>query len=230
MASTARKASGTDRRLLAESSRVRSNHWVAAVMAGLHRVHHHVAGQGADTLAAHGVALVGHGGGADLVLFKGLLHLLQVAEQAHVGGKLAGGLGNAGQGGQHACSPSSGNRSGRRPGRTASKPISRAIFRSSSLTFSWSPSNSSRKAGLGAGGALGAQQLQGGQMRCSTSSRSISSSFIHRVARLPTVTSWAGWKWVKPRVGRALYSSANLASACDAPAPACPGPAPVPPA
>ena len=34
MASTARNASGTDTRLLAESSSVRSNHWVAAVKAG----------------------------------------------------------------------------------------------------------------------------------------------------------------------------------------------------
>ena len=30
-------------------------------------------------------------------------------------------------------------------------------------------------------------------------------------ARLPTVTSWAAWKWVKPRVGRALYCRANPA-------------------
>ena len=51
------------------------------------------------------------------------------------------------------------------------------------------------------------------EMRCSTSSRSSSRSFIHREARLPTVTSWAAWKWVKPRVGRALYSRANLARA-----------------
>ena len=29
-------------------------------------------------------------------------------------------------------------------------------------------------------------------MRYSTSFKSISSSFIHRVARLPTVTGWAG--------------------------------------
>ena len=35
MPSTARKDSATAIRLLAESSRVRSNHWVAAVMAGL---------------------------------------------------------------------------------------------------------------------------------------------------------------------------------------------------
>ena len=34
IASTARNASGTDSRLLAESSKVRSNHWVAAVRAG----------------------------------------------------------------------------------------------------------------------------------------------------------------------------------------------------
>ena len=35
MASTARNASGMEMRLLAESSRVRSNHWVAVVTAGL---------------------------------------------------------------------------------------------------------------------------------------------------------------------------------------------------
>ena len=68
---------------------------------GVDRVGHNVPGQGADALAAHGVALVGHGGGTDLVLLKGLLHLLQVAEQPQVGGELAGGLGDAGQGGNH---------------------------------------------------------------------------------------------------------------------------------
>ena len=89
---------------------------VAVVMAGLHGVGHDVAGQGADALAAHGVALVGHGGGADLVLLKGLLHLLHVAQQAQVRGELVGGLGDAGQGGEHSGSPPSGSRSGRRPG------------------------------------------------------------------------------------------------------------------
>ena len=41
----------------------------------VHGVGHQVAAQGADALGAHGVALVGHGAGADLVLFEGLLHL-----------------------------------------------------------------------------------------------------------------------------------------------------------
>ena len=38
-------------------------------------VDHDVAGQGCDPLAAHGVALVCHGGGTDLVFLKGLFHL-----------------------------------------------------------------------------------------------------------------------------------------------------------
>lgn len=29
------------------------------------------------------------------------------------------------------------------------------------------------------------------------------------MARLPTVVSWAGWKWVKPNVGRSRYWAAN---------------------
>ena len=33
-------------------------------------------------------------------------------------------------------------------------------------------------------------------VRWRSSSQSIYSSFIHRVARLPTVVSWAGWPWV----------------------------------
>lgn len=41
---------------------------------------------------------------------------------------------------------------------------------------------------------------------------SIASSWSHRVARLPTVVSWAGWRWVKPNVGTSRYSIANVAS------------------
>jgi hypothetical protein len=37
-------------------------------------------------------------------------------------------------------------------------------------------------------------------------------TWSQRVALFPTVVSWAGWKWVKPRVGRALYCSAKSAS------------------
>ena len=65
--------------------------------AGVQHIHHQVAGKGADALAAHGVALVGHSGGTDLVLLKGLLHLLEVCQQAQVGGKLHAALANTGQ-------------------------------------------------------------------------------------------------------------------------------------
>ena len=52
-------------------------------------------GQGVDALAAHGVALVGHGRGADLLRLEGLLHFLQVLEQAQVAGELGGRGGDA---------------------------------------------------------------------------------------------------------------------------------------
>lgn len=34
-------------------------------------------------------------------------------------------------------------------------------------------------------------------------------TWIHKVARFPTVVSWAGWKWVNPKVGRSLYWAAK---------------------
>ena len=88
MPSMARNPSGTDRRLLAESSSVRSNHCVAEVISRIHSVAHHITGQGSDTLAAHRVALIGHSGRTDLVLFKGLLHFLQMLQQTNVVGHL----------------------------------------------------------------------------------------------------------------------------------------------
>ncbi|MPM60428.1 hypothetical protein SDC9_107279 [bioreactor metagenome] len=42
------------------------------------------AGKGRHALAAHGVALVGHGGRTDLLALKGFLHFLQVGQQADV--------------------------------------------------------------------------------------------------------------------------------------------------
>ena len=54
-----------------------------------------VAAQGADALTPHGVALVRHGGGTNLVLLKRFFHLLEVSQQAQVGGKLHAALGNA---------------------------------------------------------------------------------------------------------------------------------------
>ena len=82
-------------RRLAESSSVRSSHWVEAVIAGSMRQGHHVAREGADALAAHGVALVGHGRGADLTLGEGLVKLLLVRHEAQVRRHLRRALGDA---------------------------------------------------------------------------------------------------------------------------------------
>ena len=41
---------------------------------------------------------------------------------------------------------------------------------------------------------------------------SINRSWSQRVALFPTVVNWAGWRWVKPRVGSERYSFANFAS------------------
>ena len=64
-------------------------------------VRNHVAGQRGDPLAAHGISLIGHGGGTDLALFKRLLHLLQVLQQADVIGHLGGACRDAGEHIQH---------------------------------------------------------------------------------------------------------------------------------
>ena len=125
------------------------------------RVGHHIAGQGADALAAHGIALVGHGGGTDLVFLKGLLHLLQVAEQAQIGGELAGRLGNAGEGGQHRIVHLAGiglTRNGHHGVEAhlgGDLPLQRPAFLMVSL-------EQLQEGCLSAGGALAAQQLQRG--------------------------------------------------------------------
>lgn len=57
-----------------------------------------VARERAQALATHGVALVRHGGRADLVLLERLLDLLQVGEQTDVGGHLVDGGTERGKG------------------------------------------------------------------------------------------------------------------------------------
>ena len=64
---------------------------------GVHGVGHQVAAQRANALAAHGVALVGHGGGTDLVLLKRLLNLTVVLEKADVIGHAVKALGDGGE-------------------------------------------------------------------------------------------------------------------------------------
>ena len=50
-----------------------------------------MSGETADTLGAHGVALVRHGGAADLVRLERFLDLLQVRQQPKVGANLVRG-------------------------------------------------------------------------------------------------------------------------------------------
>ena len=67
---------------------------------GVQHIHHQVAAQSADALTAHGVALVGHGRGTDLILLERLLHFLEVCQQADVGRHLHGRLAQTRHGGQ----------------------------------------------------------------------------------------------------------------------------------
>ncbi len=90
------------------------------------------------------------------------------------------------------------------------KPIFLAILFSSSLTLSVSPLKSSINEACVPVVPFEPRSLRL-SILYSISSRSIRNSFIHKVARLPTVVSCAGWRCVYPSVGRSLYSFANFA-------------------
>ena len=62
---------------------------------------HNVPAERAHALAAHGVALIGHRGGADLLGLKRLVQLAQVREKAHIRRHLGGALRNAGENVHH---------------------------------------------------------------------------------------------------------------------------------
>ena len=64
---------------------------------GVHGIGHEIPGQGADALGAHGVALVGHGGGAHLLVLEGLFQLAVMLQQAHIVGEAVAALGDGGQ-------------------------------------------------------------------------------------------------------------------------------------
>ena len=51
---------------------------------GVYGVRDQKAGQRTDSLTAHGVSLIRHGGGANLVFFKGLLYLPVMLQQANI--------------------------------------------------------------------------------------------------------------------------------------------------
>lgn len=77
-------------------------------------------------------------------------------------------------------------------------------------TFAWSPSNKAKKEAWVPVVPLTPRKPKSSLARWRLR-KSHKSSWIQRVARLPTVVSWAGWKWVKPRVGRSRYCLAKLA-------------------
>ena len=132
-------------------------------MAGSCVSDHHVAGQCADALATHGVALVGHGRGADLVLLKGLFHLLAgAAAGAYRCANLYGALRDARQHVQHAAVHLARIGLAARPRTQPSKPIFLAMRLSSCVAPSpWSPSNSSMKLACVPVVPLAAQQAAG---------------------------------------------------------------------
>ena len=84
--------------------------------------------------------------------------------------------------------------------------------RSSSRTFAWSPPNSSRNAAC-VPVVPWQPRKRSASSRCAISSTSSAKSCIQSVARLPTVVSCAGWKWVYARHGRSAVRRANPSSA-----------------
>lgn len=69
-----------------------------AGLQGIVDKHHEVAGERADTLAAHRVTLVSHGGTANLILFERFLDFLQVGQETNIGSHLVAGSTEASQG------------------------------------------------------------------------------------------------------------------------------------
>ena len=149
----------------------------------------------ADALGAHRVALVRHRRRADLLALERLLDLAERLQQAHVARELRRARGDAGDDAEHlrvelARVGLAGD--GERRARSPSRAVTRA---SSSRTFAWSPSKSSRK--VACVPVVPFTPRKGSvATRWSRSARSSTRSCIQSVARLPTVVSCAGWKCV----------------------------------
>jgi len=125
----------------------------------IHDIADDVATQGADAFAAHGVALVGHGGGTDLLLLKRFFYFFHVRQQTQVSGELAGGLGDASQGVEHQHVHLTGiGLAGH--GHAAVEAHLRSDLPFQLLDFLMVALKQLQERGLGAGGALAAQQLQ----------------------------------------------------------------------
>ncbi len=86
--SIARKPSGTQRRLLAESSRVLSNHWVARGDGRIQGIYHYISGKRSYTPTSHGVSLICHSRRSDLGFLKWLFNLFQMLKKTNIVGHL----------------------------------------------------------------------------------------------------------------------------------------------
>ena len=100
MASAGRKASGRTSRRLAESSRLRSSHWVAALSGPFQESVKSLRAKRAHALGTNRVALVGHGRGADLLGLERLGEHAETLEQAYVGAELVERFADSGEGRQ----------------------------------------------------------------------------------------------------------------------------------
>jgi len=121
-----------------------------------------VAAQGADALGAHGVALVGHRAGADLFASERLLALVERLQKPDVLRELVGALRDAAEHRKHAAVQLS--RVGLpadRVDRLQPHLFGDALFQLQHLLAI--AVEKRQEAGLGAGGALGAQQLHRAQ-------------------------------------------------------------------
>ena len=125
-------------------------------------VDHHIAGQRSDPLTAHGIALISHSGGTDLILLKGLLNLFQILQQPQVVGKLAAALSDQPQAVAHngVQLAGIGLAADREAGLEAHLLCDLTIQRLALLVVAV---KQLQETGLGAGGALRAQQHQGVQ-------------------------------------------------------------------
>ena len=154
-----------------------------------------VAGQRADALGAHGVALVGHGRGADLRRLEGLLELALVLEQPQVGRRSCARSARARTARARRGRPACANRSVPTRSGGGAKPARRASARSSSSTLAESPSKRRRNDACVPVAPL-APRNRSPSRTARSSSRSLSRSDAHSAARLPTVVGCAGWKCV----------------------------------
>ena len=128
----------------------------------IQHVYHNVPGKGVNPLAPHGIPLVRHGRGTDLMLLEGLLHFLKAGQEAHIVGKLAGGLGNAAEHGQHLIVHLSGiGLTGNRHNLVKAHGLGNVLLHRIDLRRV--PVKQLHKGSLGAGGSLAAQHGQGRQ-------------------------------------------------------------------